>query len=151
MSEYIKNEELKYQFVLYINENIICQRYFNIYDFNEDSLNSIEIKDLMDAITGINNGKYSSQGIIPRHLKQKSIKYLWDTYNPYFLQNEELNRNINTTQTNLAQELREILPSFVNGTESENEYLGIDYNGILALTVKAIQELKAEIDILKAR
>jgi len=48
-------------------------------------------------------------------------------------------------------ELKEILPEFVNGTESENEYLGIDYNGILALAVKAIQELKGEIDILKAR
>ena len=51
----------------------------------------------------------------------------------------------------IAQEVREILPSFINGNESENEYLGIDYNGILALAVKAIQELKAEIDILKAR
>ena len=51
----------------------------------------------------------------------------------------------------IAQELKEILPEFVNGTESENEYLGIDYNGILALAVKAIQELKGEIDILKAR
>jgi len=106
MSEYIKNEELKYQFVLYINENIICHRYFNIYDFNEDSLNSIEIKDLMDAITGINNGKYSSQGIIPRHLKQKSIKYLWDTYNPYFLQNEELNRNGSDKKDNFQFEIK---------------------------------------------
>ena len=50
----------------------------------------------------------------------------------------------------IAQELKEILPEFVNGTESENEYLGIDYNGILALAVKAIQELKGEIDILAA-
>jgi len=49
----------------------------------------------------------------------------------------------------IAQEVKEILPNFVNGTESENEYLGIDYNGILSLAVKAIQELKAENDTLK--
>jgi hypothetical protein len=49
----------------------------------------------------------------------------------------------------IAQEVKEILPNFVNGTESENEYLGIDYNGILALAVKSIQELKAENDTLK--
>lgn len=92
MSDYIKNEELRFQFILYINENIICQRYFNIYDFNEDSVKSLELKELMDAITGINNGQYSSQGIIPRHLKTKSINYLWETYNPYFIQQEDSTR-----------------------------------------------------------
>jgi hypothetical protein len=49
----------------------------------------------------------------------------------------------------IAQDVKEILPSFVTGNESENEYLGVDYNGILALAVKAIQELKAENDTLK--
>jgi hypothetical protein len=106
MSEYIKNEELRFQFVLYINENIICQRYFNIYDFNEDSLKSIELKDLMNAITGVNNGNFSSQGIIPRHLKQKSITYLWDTYNPYFLQNEDSARNGSDKKDNFQFEIK---------------------------------------------
>ena len=106
MSEYIKNEELRFQFVLYINENIICQRYFNIYDFNEDSVDSIELKDLMNSITGVNNGKYGSQGIIPRHLKQKSISYLWDTYNPYFLQNEDSSRNGSDKKDNFQFEIK---------------------------------------------
>jgi hypothetical protein len=51
----------------------------------------------------------------------------------------------------IAQEVKEILPSFVTGIESENEYLGIDYNGILALTVKAIQEQQATIQSLQTR
>jgi hypothetical protein len=51
----------------------------------------------------------------------------------------------------IAQEVKEILPSFVTGTESETEYLGVDYNGILALTVKAIQEQQAQINELKAQ
>ena len=49
----------------------------------------------------------------------------------------------------IAQEVKEVLPNFVTGNESEDEHLGVDYNGILALAVKAIQELKAEIDTLK--
>jgi hypothetical protein len=46
----------------------------------------------------------------------------------------------------IAQDVKEILPSFVTGNESENEYLGVDYNGILALAVKAIQELNTKLD-----
>ena len=49
----------------------------------------------------------------------------------------------------IAQEVKEILPNFVTGNESEDEHLGVDYNGILALAVKAIQELKSENDTLK--
>jgi hypothetical protein len=84
-----KIEDQRFEFVLYINDHIICQRYFNIYDFNEDSIKSLELKEMMDNIAGMNNGDYGSQGIIPNHLKEKSLTYLWDNYNPYFLQPEE--------------------------------------------------------------
>ena len=104
MSEYIKNEELRFQFVLYINDNIICQRYFNVFNYNEDSLKSLELKELMDAITGMNNGDYGSMGIIPRHLKKKSITYHWDTYNPYFAQEE--NKNIFDKLDNFQFEIK---------------------------------------------
>ena len=49
----------------------------------------------------------------------------------------------------IAQEVKDILPDLISGTEGEKEYLGLDYNGVLAVAVKAIQELKAEIDELK--
>jgi len=49
----------------------------------------------------------------------------------------------------IAQEVQPILPDTITGTETETEYLGLDYNGVLAVAVKAIQELKAEIDELK--
>jgi hypothetical protein len=49
----------------------------------------------------------------------------------------------------IAQEVRDILPDAITGTETETDYLGLDYNGVLAVAVKAIQELKAEIEILK--
>lgn len=89
-----KVEEQRFEFILYINDHIICQRYFNIRDFNEDSLNSLELKELMDNIVGMNNGQYGSLGIIPRYLQNKSKDYLWDNYNPYFTQKEETTKNI---------------------------------------------------------
>jgi hypothetical protein len=51
----------------------------------------------------------------------------------------------------IAQEVQTILPDTITGTETETEYLGLDYNGVLAVAVKAIQELKAEINELKAQ
>ena len=82
-------EDQRFEFVLYINDHIICQRYFNIRDYNEDSVKSLEMKDLMDNIVGMNNGDFGSLGIIPRYLKNKSVDYLWDNYNPYMPQKEE--------------------------------------------------------------
>jgi hypothetical protein len=51
----------------------------------------------------------------------------------------------------IAQEVKEILPDFVTGEETAEDYLGIDYNGILALAIKAIQELKTQNDALQSR
>jgi hypothetical protein len=51
----------------------------------------------------------------------------------------------------IAQEVQPILPDTITGTETETEYLGLDYNGVLAVAVKAIQELKTEINELKAQ
>lgn len=106
MNEYNRNEELRYQFVLYINDNIICQRYFNIFDFNEESLNSIELKDLMESIAGMNNGNLGALGIIPRYLQKKSLTYLWDNYNPYANQQDENNKNIFERKDNFQFEIK---------------------------------------------
>ena len=43
-TEQRKAEDQRFEFILYINNHIICQRFFNIRDFNEDSLNSFELK-----------------------------------------------------------------------------------------------------------
>jgi hypothetical protein len=43
--------------------------------------------------------------------------------------------------------MEEVIPNLVMGSD-EGGY-GLDYEGVLALTVKAIQELKAENDTLK--
>jgi hypothetical protein len=50
----------------------------------------------------------------------------------------------------IAQDVLTTIPDLVLGDgEKENGTYGLDYDGILALAVKAIQELKAEIDELK--
>ncbi len=87
-------EEQRFEFILYINDHIICQRYFNIRDYNEDCLNSYELKELMDNIAGMDNDEFGKLGIIPKYLKNKSIDYMWDNFNPYFIQKEESGKNI---------------------------------------------------------
>ena len=48
----------------------------------------------------------------------------------------------------IAQEVKEILPSLVNGPDGE---MGLDFHGITAHLVNCVKELKAENDSLKAR
>lgn len=85
-------EEQRFEFVLFINNHIICQRYFNIRDFDEKSLNLENIKELMDSLTGVNTNEIGSMGIIPNFLKTKSVDFLWNTYNPYTLSQEQTTR-----------------------------------------------------------
>jgi hypothetical protein len=87
-----KIEEQRFEFVLYINKHIVCQRYFNIRDYNEKSPRSLEIKDLMDRLVGMNN--VGGLGLIPNRLKNKSVEYLWKNYNPYYQQKPEIGKNI---------------------------------------------------------
>jgi hypothetical protein len=73
----------KFEFLLKINNNIICQRYFSIENYNYKVLRSEELKELVDALCGMNNGSFGECGIIPKFLKDKSVDYLWDRYDPY--------------------------------------------------------------------
>ncbi len=69
----------KCEFILYINKNIICQRYFNVKRFNKKSINSI---DMCYCVTDVVD-------LINSDLKKKSRDYLWRSYNPYKKQTEE--------------------------------------------------------------
>jgi hypothetical protein len=51
----------------------------------------------------------------------------------------------------IAQEVQEVLPDFVTVPEDETEMMGVDYFGILALAVKAIQELSKQNEELSNR
>ena len=51
----------------------------------------------------------------------------------------------------IAQEVQPILPDAITGQETETDYLGLDYNGVLAVAIKAIQEQQATITSLQTR
>jgi hypothetical protein len=50
----------------------------------------------------------------------------------------------------IAQEVKQIISDLVNGNENDG-YLGLDYDGLLTLTIKALQEQQKEIQILKQK
>lgn len=69
----------KFEFSLKINGNIICQRYFAVKNFNPKTVWSVLtidcVEDCVDMIQG--------------QLKNKSLEYLWNQYNPYEKQTED--------------------------------------------------------------
>ena len=97
-----KVEIERFEFSFFVNNNIICQRYFKIRDFDENLAPLDEysarvykpnikkelvkinlLRELGDSVANVN------YGIIPNFLKRKSIDYLWDNYKPYYAQNED--------------------------------------------------------------
>lgn len=69
----------KFEFILYINGNIICQRYFSVKNYNREVLKSLDmIYCVNECVT-----------IIQDDLKEKSGDYLWKYFKPYHEQKEE--------------------------------------------------------------
>ena len=70
-----------YEFLFLINGNPIVGRNFPIYNFNKDSFNSIELKELVDDCVDI----------LKSHFKNKTYDYMYKYYNPYFYSTAEEN------------------------------------------------------------
>ena len=69
----------KFEFVLYINRNIICQRYFTVKNHNQNVKNSLDIKWCLEECVDL----------VKDDLKTKSLEYLNKQYNPYKVQTQE--------------------------------------------------------------
>jgi hypothetical protein len=67
----------KFEFILRINGNIICQRYFSIKTFNTGFQWGI-VECLEDCVE-----------MVQKQLKNKSVEYLWAQHNPYEKQTED--------------------------------------------------------------
>ena len=65
-----RKENQKFEFLLTLNKNIICQRYFNVRNFNPKSVRSV---DLYDTITDVVND-------IIETLKQKTTDIITEFY-----------------------------------------------------------------------
>lgn len=84
-----KNRDEKYEFVFYINGNIIVQRFFEVPNYNPDFRKSLEVKELMDNLMGMNIGEHGRLGMIPESFKAQNMKREWDEYKPYYAQSDE--------------------------------------------------------------
>lgn len=69
----------KFEFILYINGNIVVQRFFTVKNFNPQSLKSYDIKECIDECVRI----------IQNDMKEKTMDYLEKNYNPWSKQTLE--------------------------------------------------------------
>lgn len=73
----------KFEFILRINGNIICQRYFAVKKFNQKVVSSLDIMYCANNCVEM----------IQDNLKDKAIDYIWNQFNPYGIQDpEQINR-----------------------------------------------------------
>jgi len=71
----------KFEFTLLINGNIICQRYFGVKNYNQDSIKSYELRDCIDRCVELITGSRTFSH--PETLRAKTEDYVWENYNPY--------------------------------------------------------------------
>jgi hypothetical protein len=78
-----KDDQRKFEFTVYLNDNIIVQRFFNVIGFNHRAINSLNFKDVVDH----------NQDLVMHHLKRKTLDYMNDNSrsfheNPSFDKND---------------------------------------------------------------
>jgi hypothetical protein len=82
-------KEERFEFVFYINKNIIVQRFFDVPKYNEDFRKSFEVKELMDELMGMNVGGLGRLGLIPDSFKEQNMRDSWEYYRPWMVQDPE--------------------------------------------------------------
>ena len=65
-------KEERFEFALFVNDNIICKRNFRIFNFIEGSMNTLEFKETVDSVVKL----------IDDDLKSKSRVFTWYYFNP---------------------------------------------------------------------
>lgn len=75
-------KEERFEFTIYVNDNIICKRNFSIYNFLEDKIpsyglevNSLGTQEFLDAM-------HQAVRMIQNDLVSKSRVYMWHQFNP---------------------------------------------------------------------
>jgi hypothetical protein len=102
------------------------------------------------------NGNYLFTGTNVSDRRAKENISTLDTYaidKIMSLEAKKYNMKINPDQNRygfIAQEVQAIVSDLVIGDEN-NGYLGLDYDGLLTLTIKALQEQQKEIELLKLK
>jgi hypothetical protein len=78
-----RQNQKKFDFTLYLNDNVIVQRLFNVFGFNPNAVNSMNFKEVVDY----------NVNLIKLHLKNKTNDYMTENAkqfyeNPSFFENE---------------------------------------------------------------
>lgn len=68
-----KREQGRFEFTLYLNDNIIVQRFFNVIGFNEKAVRSLNFKEVVD----------NNADIIKAHLRDHAIDFMTANYMMY--------------------------------------------------------------------
>jgi hypothetical protein len=118
----------KFEFILYINGNIICQRYFSVKNYNKDVINSMDIYDCSKKVVS--------------DLKSKSEEYLWSNYNPYEIQKEP--KVIDDKSDDFSFEIKVDGKSVMKQIFSGNSYpqrvrYSVDVRGLVPKIIREIQ------------
>lgn len=77
-----KKDARQFEFTVFLNDNIIVQRFFNINGYNNRAINSMNFKEVIDE----------NQRIIQNHMKNKSLDFLNDN-SRHFYENPGFDRN----------------------------------------------------------
>lgn len=89
-----KNESTKFEFLLTLENNIICQRYFTVKGYNPDVRRSLDLYyTVQKAVEQIQN-----------NLKKKAVEFLYETQNENFYKNKN---NSNGENEQLAEPTNE--------------------------------------------
>lgn len=131
----MKNYSIQnFDFTLFINDKIICKRYFDIRDYNNNCKKSYEIKEMIsDLILTIEN-----------QMKLKSINSLWDSYNPYVSKNlsnvTERNNKNDMFKLNISVDSKIIISGYFEGNKYQPKVrYQVDIKPIIPTLIKAIR------------
>ncbi len=92
----IKKDQKQFEFTLYLNDNIIVQRYFNVIGYNHTALKSLDFKEALDINTEI----------IKFHLKNKTLDYMTDNSRQYY-ENPSYDQNKNNDKIKMVVKMNE--------------------------------------------
>jgi hypothetical protein len=131
----------KFEFVLYINGNIICQRFFSVKNYNPRILKSTELIDCVNDCVGL----------IERDLKEKTYEYLYKNFNPYKEQTKEeiIVENIYDNEDIFDFEIKiddkcVVKKRFTGNVYPQRVRYSVDVRKIIPALIKQIQETFSE-------
>jgi hypothetical protein len=131
----------KFEFVLYINNNIICQRFFSVKNYNPRILKSTELIDCVNDCVGL----------IERDLKEKTYEYLYKNFNPYKEQTKEeiIVENIYDNEDIFDFEIKiddkcVVKKRFTGNVYPQRVRYSVDVRKIIPALIKQIQETFSE-------